>query len=360
MPSLPTTPESESSSSLASQASTSVAQVLVLPSPDPPPMLAGQVDATRAWTGVRLDPARWRVALPEDVVAELRRDADMLDAHAPIAEMPAPSAAEAPACVAFAKALRRSVERAPGFVLISGLPLQEWGDEIAIRAFWRLGRLLSRPVATKWDGTMLYDVVDTGKRFGAGVRGSATNVELSFHTDNAFGPALPDFVGLLCVRPALSGGVSRVCSLYTVHEALRRRDPRLLQRLYRPAYYDRQAEHAADAPPTMRAPLFAYDGEKLSARLTPNLIRRGYAQIGEPMDAALAEAMEALEEVLADPALSGEFAMRAGDMQFLNNHWIAHYRSAFQDMPEKGDDLARGRRVIRVWYRDCGSPAYDG
>ena len=41
-------------------------------------------------------------------------------------------------------------------------------------------------VAQKWDGAMVYDVTDTGKKFGYGVRGSATSVELVFQ-DNAFG-----------------------------------------------------------------------------------------------------------------------------------------------------------------------------
>ena len=32
---------------------------------------------------------------------------------------------------------------------------------------------MGQNVAQKWDGTMVYDVTDTGKKFGYGVRGSA-------------------------------------------------------------------------------------------------------------------------------------------------------------------------------------------
>jgi hypothetical protein len=88
-----------------------------------------------------------------------------------------------------------------------------------------LGQLIAAPVAQKWDGTMIYDVTDTGRQFGYGVRGSWTNVELSFHTDNAFGVAPPDYVGLLCLMPAREGGISRFCSLYTVHNEMLRRHP---------------------------------------------------------------------------------------------------------------------------------------
>ena len=85
-----------------------------------------------------------------------------------------------------------------------------------------------------WDGTMIYDVTDTGKKYGYGVRGSATNVELVFHTDNAFGISVPDYVGLMCKYPAKQGGLSRFCSLYTVHWRMENKYPNELRRLYQP------------------------------------------------------------------------------------------------------------------------------
>jgi Taurine catabolism dioxygenase TauD, TfdA family len=253
-------------------------------------------------------------------------------------------------------AVQQQVTVGAGMALVEGSPIERLSAAEATAVFWLLGRLLSRPVATKWDGTFLYDVTDTGRRFGYGVRGSATNVELSFHTDNAFGVALPDVVGLLCIQPALEGGVNRCCSLYTVHNELLRRQPQLLLRLYQPCYYDRQAEHAPEAPKLLWAPVFRWDGERLSARLTPNLIRRGYELAGEPMDEALIAALAALEDVLAQEALRIEFTLRRGDIQYLNNHWCAHFRSAFTD----SEDPALKRHLVRVWYRDWGGPGYDG
>ena len=71
---------------------------------------------------------------------------------------------------------------------------------------WILGQLIATPVAQKWDGTVIYDVTDTGRQSGYGVRGSWVNVELSFHTDNAFAVAPPDYVGLLCRCPHANAG----------------------------------------------------------------------------------------------------------------------------------------------------------
>ena len=54
----------------------------------------------------------------------------------------------------------------------------------------------------------------------------------------------PSAIGLFCLQFAQQGGLSRVVSLCTVHNELRRCHPDLLARLYRPFWWDRQAEHA--------------------------------------------------------------------------------------------------------------------
>ena len=79
--------------------------------------------------------------------------------------------------------------------------------------------MVSRPVAQKLDGTMIYDVLDTGQQAlpGSGIRPDKTNIEIRFHNDNAYNDTPPDYVGLLCLRQAQSGGHSRVLSFQTVH-----------------------------------------------------------------------------------------------------------------------------------------------
>ena len=66
-------------------------------------------------------------------------------------------------------------------------------------------------------GTLLYDVRDEGRDVRYGARFSVTNAETGFHTDNSFGEAVVDWVGLLCLNPAKSGGANQVVSGYTVH-----------------------------------------------------------------------------------------------------------------------------------------------
>ena len=60
---------------------------------------------------------------------------------------------------------------------------------------------------------------------GSGVRPDKTNIEIRFHNDNAYNNTPPDYVGLLCLRQAMSGGHSRVISFHTAHNALLARHP---------------------------------------------------------------------------------------------------------------------------------------
>ena len=50
---------------------------------------------------------------------------------------------------------------------------------------------INRPnVAQKWDGTMIYDVTDTGKNTDMASEDQRRS-RVSFHTDNAFGISVP-------------------------------------------------------------------------------------------------------------------------------------------------------------------------
>ena len=83
-----------------------------------------------------------------------------------------------------------------------------------------LSQLVSRPVAQSWDGKMIYDVTDLGKPPGNGVRPDVTNAEQNFHTDNSYNLCAPDYVALLCLRPAKEGGISSIVSFHTVYNEM--------------------------------------------------------------------------------------------------------------------------------------------
>ncbi len=317
---------------------------------------AGTALDGRAWRAADVDPDRCFLRLDGACRDEIAALAEAMAARNLPALSRAPERFEMPGLrqvMARAKAL---LDTAPGVAVIDALSLDDLGEDEATAVFWVLGQELGRPVAQKWDGSLLYHVRDTGQAYGYGVRGSYTNVELPFHIDNAFGKAPPDTVGLLCLRPALTGGLSRFCSIHALHQRMHEDHPRLLARLYQPLLWDRQAEHAPGAPKVARAPMFATVGGGLRARINVSLVRKGYHVAGEEIDAQAAEALEALESVAADPELWIEQELKRGQVQYLNNRDVVHYRSAFTDE----NDPALKRHLVRTWHRDWGAPDYDG
>src|SRR5262245_9235512 len=295
---------------------TQAAPYLDLSSAAPAAMLDREITDRRAWTRDTVAAADWTVPLGADAIDEVLALADVVARHPLPVLMLSPDQFALAACGRAMARVLSILEDGIGVALVDRLPLDRLTTEQATAASWVLGQLLAAPVAQKWDGTMVYDVTDTGRQYGYGVRGSWTNVELSFHPDNAFGAAPPDFVGLLCLMTAREGGISRFASLYTVHNEMLRRFPAELARLYRPFYYDRQAEHAPGDAKVSWAPCLQFDGRRLRARFSPGLVGKGYALMETPLDAEGAAALDALAQVMADPRLWMEFTIERGQLQY--------------------------------------------
>jgi len=325
---------------------------------DHPAIVDRTITGRAAWTRTDVRESDYRVVLSAAARAEL------LDAARTLRRQPVPLLAlrpdsfELPACRTAMAEVRQILTEGIRFALLAGLPVEDLSPEEAKALYWMLSAMLARPVAQKLDGTIVYDVHDTGQQAlpGSGVRPDKTNIDLQFHNDNAYNATMPKFVGLLCIRPAREGGMSRVMSFATAHNALRERHHDVLPRLYQPFWFDRQREFHAGEPSTFSAPLFIRDGDRLSARLSLHQIRGGYALRGETMDNETAAAIEAIKEVFADGALQFDFHLQAGDIQFVANREIGHSRTEFRDH----DEAERKRLLIRLWLRNEGAQGYIG
>jgi len=310
----------------------------------------------RGWIAADVSAPDWTIELDAAAMQEIATMAEVMQKHPLPTILRRPEQFEIPHLqAAYAKA-KDICDNGAGFAVIDRLPLDEYDIETMIDIYWTLGQLMGPNVAQKWDGTMIYDVTDTGKKYGYGVRGSATSVELVFHTDNAFGIQVPDYVGLMCRYPAKQGGLSRFCSLYTVHERMEDTYPDELARLYQPMHFDRQAEHADGEARTSFAPFFSWADGKLRCRANSSLVRKGYDVAGTQMDAPLIDALHAIDEVTSSPDLWVEAPLERGQIQYLNNHELGHYRSEFED----SDDPQKKRHLYRLWHRHRGGINYDG
>ncbi len=311
-----------------------------------------------AWRRADLCPEDYCIRLSPACLDEIRRVADELR------EFPLPTIVRRPedfawpACRAAMAEVRRILNHGVRFAIVDRLPVDELDGEAATAVYWLLAAMVARPVAQKLDGTLIYDVLDTGRKAlpGSGVRPDQTNIEIKFHTDNAYNTTPPEHVSLLCLKPAKSGGHSRVSSFHALHNALLERHPDSLQRLYRPFWFDRQREYHPDDSPIFSAPVFTADTGEVLARYSTHQIRGGYALKAEPLDNEGATAVAALLDLFDDETLSADFDLGPGQMQFVNNRVLGHSRSEFEDH----DDPASRRHLVRLWLREHGRRAYAG
>lgn len=119
--------------------------------------------------------------------------------------------------------LRRRLAGEPGLVVVTGFPVHE---DLAQTAYVVLMMLVGQPVLQRLDDELIVRVEAARPDVatpGAGRIGITR--AMPPHVDRA-----ADLVGLLCVRPAVSGGVSVAVSSKTVYNVMLERHPRVARR----------------------------------------------------------------------------------------------------------------------------------
>lgn len=310
----------------------------------------------QAWNRSNVSKDDYFFKLPDECVAELREIGESLT------EAPLPYLVLTPEmytmdhCRDFIYRVKHVLEDGVGFAIIDRLPLDDYPITVIEAMHWLLGKLLGRPVAQSFAGKMMYEVRDRGTPIGIGTRGSHTNAELRFHTDCSSNVAPPDYVGLLCVRPAMEGGRSQLANWYEVFNRLLKDRPDLCARGFKPMLFDRQLEHADGDPRLLSRPPFAYDG-KITVRYSERLNIQAYEMIGEAMDDDGADMLAAIAEILDDPEIRLDLDFEPGQIQWINNGSIGHRRTSYLDDP---NDPENKRTLLRLWLREKGALGYLG
>lgn len=242
------------------------------------------------------------------------------------------------------KKISEELEHGRGFVQIKGLPIERYTLRQAKVIYWGIGTYLGRAVSQNAKGDLLGDVRDEGRDIrAAGVRGYQTRTTSPFHVDET------DVVGLLCWRPAKSGGESLIASSMALYNELLERYPWYVGVLYNRFNYDWRSEQPKGQPPIYRWPVFEYYGGRLSCRYSRRMIEFAEKTTGVALSEIERETFDIMDGLIDELQLKINF--EPGDMQFLNNYVILHSRTAFEDYPEPD----RKRHLLRLWLTvpDC-------
>ena len=311
-------------------------------------MLTDRVTDEQAWQASTVDDtAAWYYSLSENclssfetIICDARRQAG------PITAISRP-AASSNGCGECLQPALDALNSGRGFAIVERVPIEQYVVEEALSIYWLIGQFLGNPMEQNIQGTLLYDVRDTGQNVAQGARFSVTNAESSFHNDNSFGELLPDLVGLLCLHTAKSGGQSQLISGYALHNELLENHPDVLETLYQLFCFDRRGQFKAGESPTSQFPIFQWNEGELTLRYLHYYIRVGHERSEKRLTADQSKALEVVEELLSRADFRVEFNLQPGQMLFTNNRWILHNRTAFEDYT----DPERRRHYVRLWLR---------
>jgi hypothetical protein len=228
-----------------------------------------------------------------------------------------------------------------GFVLLRGLPVERWSRRLSAIALLGLGLRWGSLRSQNRHGHLLGHVRDAGlSSHDPNARVYQTRERQNYHTDSC------DIVGLLCLHPAKSGGLSSLVSSVTIFNEMRTRRRDLAAVLFERIETDRRGEVPSGAGPFFNIPVFNW-----YAGLQSTIYNRTYIESArrfpevQRLTRQQVEALDLFESLANDPALHFRMELQSGDIQLVHNHTLLHDRTAFEDWPEP----ERKRHLLRLW-----------
>lgn len=245
-----------------------------------------------------------------------------------------------PAINADLAAVVEEVQNGRGIVLMRRLPIENWSLDDTKIVYWGIGTHFGEGVSQSVLGDRIGHVEDMTK-VDPTARAYRHHKELMLHTD------LTEIIGMLSIRKAPTGGMSRYASAMTIHNEMLAHHPDHLETLYKGYPYHRHGEQQPGQSPTTphNVPLFSQKDGKLSIRYVRQFMITAARELGEPMPEPLVKALDCFDEIAQSPEVMLECMLEPGEITFINNFVVTHARTAFQD----GDDPAQKRLLLRLW-----------
>ncbi len=311
-----------------------------------------KIGRPQAWAPGDLKPEDWRLTLPAAALRELGPAVAALKRDGAKLPTPKPSDFDLGQCAEFARAMSLMLAQGPGFVVVSRLPVEDWGVDGIRYAWWLLGSLVGTPQPQYIEGFWLYDVRWLGDWAADDEQARRLrDAEIKAHTDESLKDVGPRYTGLLWAAKARAGGNSRVASCAFAHDLLLDERPDLLARLYEPFFF--HPFRPVDENAVHWHPVFRRYGDHVRCQFARDYILGGAKRWNVPLDAAGAEAIGRFEEILERFSL--DFPMEPGEFEILDNDLITHGRSQHVDWAATN----QRRHLMRLWLGTSGTP-FDG
>jgi alpha-ketoglutarate-dependent taurine dioxygenase len=305
------------------------------------------IEGSTVWSGESLAQQDWRHSLTTDAVHMIEDARAALGRAGRSATTVERNDLQATGLMQLATDVTRRLETGPGFVVLRGLNIARWPEDDAKMILWGLGCLIGNPRPQNLEGDRIHIVADvpvvSPGRTAPG--GSTSNNEILPHTENARPPYPPRVIGLMCMRQARTGGESMLISGHELHNRVLARRADLMPRLYQDFQFGRHSETYPDGRISDFAPVFSSARQPIGVRYGRYWLNVAERTTGQPIDPVGREAVDLIDELLADTSMAVRFLLEPGDILIVDNETVLHARSSFTDEAEKGG----GRRLLRLW-----------
>ena len=238
--------------------------------------------------------------------------------------------------------VRDDLAEGRGFILLRGLPVEDWPIARTARVYWAICSRVGQPIAQNQYGNLLGHVTDVGGDSShPRQRAYQSSDGLPFHSDIG-----AETGGLLCLQTARAGGESHLVSAAPLWNELVATRPELAKALSEPFHLDRRGETVEGQDPWFTIPVFMPTAAQLFAAYNPRFVRSAQRFPELPRLTDLREeGLDAVMTLANDPRFKLAMDFQPGDIQLINNHRLLHSRGAFEDWP----DPARRRHLLRSW-----------
>jgi len=235
-----------------------------------------------------------------------------------------------------------------GFFIIDGKSFEKFSEQHMNEIYRLIATGLGELYVQNIKNEKFVIITDEGKTMSTGGRYHQTKEGGSYHTDSPQWSKVPDFIGLLCIRPAKIGGVSKFVSAYTIHNQMLDTHPEYLNSLYTKFHFDKRGEFKENESPTTFEPIFKYENNHLMFRYLRNYIDAGHEIVEKPLTNEQNNILNELDKIIHDDEFSVSYDLKKFDMTFFNNHRIIHGRTSFEDH----DEIKKKRYMVRTWIKE--------
>jgi hypothetical protein len=249
---------------------------------------------------------------------------------------------ELPKLDSLLQVIRADVIDGRGIALLRGLPVHDWPLELTARVYWAVGSRIGVPISQNRVGNLLGHITDMGGEADhPNQRGHQSSDALPFHTDIG-----AEIVTLLCLRDARSGGKSALSSAVAIWNVLVTELPEYAAALSGTFFVDRRNEIVTDQGPWYEMRVFSPTEKNVITSFNPGFIRSAQRFSDVPhLTEFQNNAFNKVNELANDKRYKLEMNFRPGDIQLVNNLFVLHSRTEYEDWPE----IERKRHLLRLW-----------